>query len=134
MKNENTDRQKNAFAPHINGGAAAKTLCAAFAILLSAVSMDAASPAMPMPLMAVPKLDKAPVIDGVMSDGEWDRAAACTGFVPAYGELLAHVQTVVWFGYDDKYLYVCFKNYRTEKNVLLSRRARVYICRQLQER
>jgi hypothetical protein len=37
---------------------------------------------------------------------------------------LAHVQTVVWLGYDDAFLYVCFKNYRTEKNVLLSKRAR----------
>jgi hypothetical protein len=78
----------------------------------------------PMPSMAVPKLNKAPIIDGVMDLGEWDRAAACTGFVPAYGKFLAHVQTVVWFGYDDTYFYVCFKNYRTKKNTLLSKRAR----------
>ena len=59
------------------------------------LAASAAPPPMPMPTMAVPRLDKAPVIDGIMAEGEWDRAAACTGFVPAFGNLLAHVQTVV---------------------------------------
>ena len=100
---------------------AASVLCV---LLAAGVEAKDALPPMPLPSMAVPRLDKAPVIDGIMSEGEWDHAAACTGFVPAFENLLAHVQTVVWFGYDDNYLYVCFKNYRTEKNVLLGKRAR----------
>ena len=94
------------------------------AMCAAAFASNVPPPSMPMPSMMVPALDKAPVVDGIMEAGEWDHAAACTGFVPAYGNLLAHVQTVVWFAYDDTYLYVCFKNYRTEKNVLLSKRAR----------
>jgi hypothetical protein len=78
----------------------------------------------PLPSLAVPKLASPPVIDGRMAEGEWDRAAACTGFVPAYGDLLAHIQTIAWFGYDDTHFYVCFKNYRTARNVLLSVKAR----------
>jgi hypothetical protein len=80
--------------------------------------------AIPLPRMSVGRAAEPPVIDGTLAPGEWDRATAATAFVSAFSNQLAHVQTVVWVMYDDEYFYVCFKNYRTEKNTLLSKRAR----------
>ncbi len=48
------------------------------------LAAEAAPPPMPLPALAVPRLTRPPVIDGVMAEGEWDRAAACSGFIPAY--------------------------------------------------
>ena len=54
----------------------------------------------------VPKLENPPVIDGRMSGGEWNQAAAITGFVANDKMTASPVQPVVYGGYDDEYLYV----------------------------
>jgi hypothetical protein len=66
----------------------------------------------PLPEMAVPKVLRPPVIDGKMAPGEWDRAAACSGFVKAFEGGLAKAQSTAWIAYDDTYIYVAFRNYR----------------------
>ncbi len=74
----------------------------------------------PLPQMSVPRTNHPPVIDGILQPGEWDRAAACTGFVTAFDGKLAKTQSTAWMTFDDKYIYVAFKNYRSEKLTLLS--------------
>ncbi len=80
----------------------------------------------PLPMMAVPKTVEPPTIDGRLSPGEWDHAAAATAFVTAFKNELSKAQTVAWITWDDKYLYVALKNYRGPENKykLLSIRGR----------
>ncbi|MGD1072144.1 MAG: glycoside hydrolase domain-containing protein [Bryobacteraceae bacterium] len=80
--------------------------------------------ALPLPRMTVPATIHAPVIDGVMQPGEWDRAAACTGFVTAFEGKLAKVQSTAWLTYDSRYLYVAFRNLRGPQLSFISARAR----------
>ncbi len=86
---------------------------ALFAILARAAGADA------LPLLTIVKTDKPPVIDGKAEPGKWDGAAACTGFVRVSDQKLAHLQTVVFVTYDDKYLYVCVKNDRGKEQTFL---------------
>jgi hypothetical protein len=74
--------------------------------------------------MMVPRTTHPPVIDGIMEPGEWDRAAACTGFVKAFDGTLATSQSTAWITYDNRYIYVAFRNYRSEKLNFLSANAR----------
>lgn len=103
-----------------------RTVWLAAVLLLSMIPLTgrAAEAGYPMPRIVVPKLGQVPVIDGRMAPGEWDAAAALTGFVSLDKPSLVHIQTVVWFGYDEKYFYVCFKNNRGPETTLLSRSAR----------
>jgi hypothetical protein len=77
-----------------------------------------------MPEIVVAKTSHPPVIDGKMEPGEWDRAAAATGFTVAFAGDLAKNQSVFWVTYDDQYLYVCFKNYRGPHDDFLKKTAR----------
>src|SRR5580700_5271061 len=70
------------------------------------------APPLPLPQMKVPATTHPPAIDGVMEPGEWDRAAACTGFVTAFEGKLAKIQSTAWMTYDSHYLYVAFHNFR----------------------
>ena len=81
---------------------------------------------LPLPELVITKTTKAPVIDGIISPGEWEQAAAGTGFHSAAlnGGTLARNQSVFWVTYDDQYLYVCFKNYRGPDFTLLNKHAR----------
>ena len=85
-------------------------LCVGFAVLLSVGSgwASAQSAALPIPRLRVPKLATPPVLDGKLAPGEWDGAAALTGFMNFTGQLmLPHdLQPVWWIGYDDKNLYL----------------------------
>jgi hypothetical protein len=74
--------------------------------------------------MRVPATARPPVIDGVMNAGEWDRAAACTGFVTAFEGKLAKIQSTAWLTYDSNYLYVAFRNFRGPELSFISARAR----------
>ncbi len=78
----------------------------------------------PLPRMTVPATSHPPVIDGVLEPGEWDRAAACTGFVTAFEGKLAKSQSTAWITYDNRYLYVAFRNYRGPDLKFISARAR----------
>jgi len=69
--------------------------------------------------MTVIKTAKPPVIDGKFEPGKWDGAAACTAFVRVFDPKLAHLQTVVFVTYDDKYIYLCVKNSRGKDEKLL---------------
>ncbi len=65
-------------------------------------------PALP-PLLTLPRLPQAPVIDGKVEAAEWARAAATTGFRSL--ELnLADRQTVVYAGYDAENMYFAFSS------------------------
>ncbi len=55
----------------------------------------------------LPLIDKAPVVDGVLRDGEYDRAGSMTGFVQLSG-LYSPRQTSVWYCHDEENLYVVF--------------------------
>lgn len=55
------------------------------------------------------KLAKPPVIDGVLSEGEWDGATHLTGFIdPNNGKPVAD-QTEVWLAYDSEAIFVAFR-------------------------
>ncbi|MBM4163339.1 MAG: hypothetical protein FJ222_02710 [Lentisphaerae bacterium] len=64
------------------------------------------------PVLRVPFLNKPPVIDGVMSPGEWDDASALSGFWYDWGfgnfKFMAPPQTQlqIYMGYDQKNLYI----------------------------
>jgi hypothetical protein len=100
---------------------------AAGALLLSVLPRSASQsppPTLPLPRMRVPATTHPPVIDGVMNAGEWDRAAACTGFVTAFEGKLAKIQSTAWLTYDSHYLYVAFRNFRGPELSLIPARAR----------
>jgi hypothetical protein len=84
----------------------------------------AAGEPLPLPRMVVAKTLRPPTIDGKLAPGEWDRAAACTGFVKAFDNTLGSVQSVAWITYDDRYFYVAMKNDRGPGYTLLSKRGR----------
>jgi len=79
---------------------------------------------LPMPRMMVPRTVHPPVIDGIMQPGEWDRAAACTGFVKAFDGGLAPVQSTAWVTFDSSYIYIAFRNFRAEQLTFLTAAAR----------
>lgn len=95
-------------------------------LLLACRGVDAADSltSIPLPEISVTRTLVAPNIDGVMSEGEWDAAAAGTAFTRAFKAELSEVQTVFWVTFDDTHLYVCMKNYRGEKYRLLKKRGR----------
>lgn len=100
---------------------------AAGALLLSVLPRSPSQsppPTLPLPRMRVPGTIHPPVIDGVMDAGEWDRAAACTGFVTAFDGKLAKIQSTAWLTYDDQYIYVAFRNFRGPELSFISARAR----------
>jgi len=74
--------------------------------------------------MIVPRTTHPPVIDGIMEPGEWDRAAACTGFVKAFEGTLATSQSTAWITFDSRYIYVAIRNYRSAQLNFLSANAR----------
>jgi hypothetical protein len=74
--------------------------------------------------MKIPATTHPPVLDGVLESGEWDRAAACTGFVTAFENKLAKIQSTAWMTYDNKYLYVAFRNFRGPTLSFISARGR----------
>ena len=99
-------------------------LTACLTLALVPTLLPAANAPLPMPELVVPKTSHPPVIDGKMAPGEWNRAAAATGFTVAFAGDLAKNQSVFWVTYDDQFIYVCFKNYRGPHDDLLKKTAR----------
>ncbi len=61
------------------------------------------------PKLMVPKLETAPTIDGTMAEGEWERAAAVTGFIGAtgtFGKVMAPKESRIYLAQDGETLYV----------------------------
>ena len=63
----------------------------------------------PPPFLTLPRLGRAPIIDGVIGEKEWQQAAAVTGFTELNTRRCASRQTVVYAGYDARCLYVAFR-------------------------
>jgi hypothetical protein len=83
--------------------------------MVRAASDGSASDAAPTHLVTVPRLAKAPAVDGKLEPGEWDGAAALTAHINcAPGSEMALViekQDVTWYvAYDDQYLYIAMDN------------------------
>jgi len=66
------------------------------------------------PVVSVPRLKKAPHVDGKMEPGEWAGAAAVTGMLDAKTGEVASEQSTVHLGYDQTYLYVAMMGEMTE--------------------
>jgi hypothetical protein len=96
----------------------------ACAVAAAATAQAEGSLNLPLPEMVVSRAVTPPAIDGKMEPGEWDRAPACTAWVHAFRDELGRVQSVAWFTYDEKYVYVCIKNNRGPKGDFLGKRAR----------
>jgi hypothetical protein len=97
---------------------------ALFLSVLPRLASQSPAQALPLPRMMVPATVHPPAIDGVMKPGEWDRAAACTGFVTAFEGKLARIQSTAWITYDSHYIYVAFRNFRGPEMSFISARAR----------
>ena len=61
------------------------------------------------PLLAPTYVESPPVLDGKMSEGEWDRIASTTGFLYTDTSLAA-LQSRVWAAFDEETLYFCFQS------------------------
>ncbi|MBI3920846.1 MAG: hypothetical protein HY318_05450, partial [Armatimonadetes bacterium] len=84
-------------------------------LTVAGMSLAQDQPAYVAPVLHVPKIVKAPVIDGTINEGEWQQASAFTGVVSAWEggspgsppTAVPEVQQVVWYvGYDDQRLYL----------------------------
>jgi len=75
-----------------------------FVLLVLCVGVFAAPPE-----FAIPYIQKAPTIDGVINPGEWDGATSLTGLKVFATQQLAKDATVLWVAYDDENLYVAYK-------------------------
>lgn len=64
-----------------------------------------------IPVLRIPKVSKAPLIDGQINQEEWSFMAALTGFRDFRNKLIIphDLQPVWWIGYDDHYLYLAQK-------------------------
>lgn len=83
-----------------------KTLCLLIVLLPAAVLVAEESAP---PLLRVPRLAEAPKLDGELSSGEWDGAAALTGLVNFRldGALAPHAQQATFYlAYDGTFLYL----------------------------
>ena len=80
---------------------------ALFSAGLFAWNALAEDPSAQKPVLTVPFLKKAPVLDGHVKQGEWVCAAQVTGFLTTAGQL-AQRQTTVRAGYDAENLYFAF--------------------------
>lgn len=92
---------------------------------IAAVSALAHDPSMGIaPTVVAYKASTAPVIDGKLDDAAWLEAALAgakvSGFVTHTGDAIATDQTIVFVTWDDNNLYVAFKNYRTDMNLLVA--------------
>ena len=82
------------------------------------------------PVLRISRMAKPPVIDGVMSPGEWEDCSALSGFWYDYAQadfrFLAAIQTQlqVSMAYDDENLYVAFSSPVYPKNSWLKARGR----------
>ena len=68
----------------------------------------AARPKTKAPLVTIPRLSAAPEIDGKLNEGEWEEAAAVTGFTQLDTRQLSDRQTTVYVGYDRERLYAAY--------------------------
>lgn len=76
-------------------------------LLACCLSVSAAQPVTPE--IKCPRVDQAPVIDGMLTDPCWQKAARVDGFFPLSAEKkLSPATTTAWVAGDDAHLYVAF--------------------------
>ena len=73
---------------------------------------------LPQALLTIPRLAAAPVIDGVVTDAEWARAASVTGLTNVQSMMAMPDGTVFCAGYDDARLYVGFRAERRQAQLI----------------
>ncbi len=62
--------------------------------------------------LTVPRLERPPVLDGQMAPGEWDRAAAVTGFIGAGGPdggRLSSPDATIFLAHDGEFIYLAVR-------------------------
>ena len=77
--------------------------------LILAGGIAAAKDEVQRPKLTVPKLATAPTVDGTMAEGEWDRAAAVTGFIGAtgsFGKVMVPKESRIYLAQDGETLYI----------------------------
>lgn len=89
-------------------------------VLVTAAAIPALA-AQPVSVTAV-KATSAPVIDGKWDDPAWLDAALAgskvSGFITHMGDAISQGQTIVFITWDDKNLYLFYKNYRADMNAV----------------
>ncbi len=95
--------------------------CACAMILGSAVQGER----LPMGQFTAVRLEKSPVVDGVVSEGEWDRAFTTSGLMAPFEHELHESVTVMSLGYDDERLYFLFRCRRGDSEWKLWKKARL---------
>ena len=64
------------------------------------------------PQLRIPKIGKPPVLDGKLAPGEWDGAAAVTGFIGANGQAggkLCAPDATIYLAHDGEYIYIAVR-------------------------
>ena len=79
----------------------------AFGLLVSGVVYAGSD----VPRLAGVVLETPPVIDGILSEGEWAGAALGKGFIDPYTGAEPADKTEVWLAYDEEAIYVAFYAY-----------------------
>jgi hypothetical protein len=80
---------------------------------------------LPVGEFAASRFEKAPVVDGVVSAGEWDRALTTSGLVAPFEHELHETVTVMSLGFDDERLYFLFRCRRGNSEWKLWKKARL---------
>ena len=76
------------------------------------------------PQFIIPKMKKAPVLDGIFSPGEWDQAALLTMFGLYNRGYMPTEQPKFYVAWDDQYLYVALDSPENAANSLVSNTTR----------
>jgi hypothetical protein len=109
------DQKMNSRAPTLHRTemrATAAFLVAALLLLPQALpAQDPLAPAAATPgtpLITITRLNTAPLVDGVIREGEWASAAGTTGFFELGTGKQAERQTEIMLGFDEENLYIAF--------------------------
>ena len=62
------------------------------------------------PTLVAPRLTQAPIVDGELSKGEWDDAAASTGLLSQFGKVAHPRQAIFWIKYDATNIYLACRS------------------------
>ncbi len=79
------------------------------AISTSLVSFAAGGERLPIGEFTAVRMNPAPVVDGKMTPGEWDRAFASSGLIVPFDHKLQEAETTIYMGYDDTRFYFLYK-------------------------
>jgi hypothetical protein len=78
-------------------------------MLATATTAFAGGERLPVGQFTATRFEKAPVIDGIVSAGEWDRAFTTAGVIGAFDHELQESVTIMSLGFDQEKLYFLFR-------------------------